>query len=194
VSWRFGHDAEAEQVAILIRGATPTHFHLTAYNTTDHPVTATMTGWNVAAGEWKASTGAGTFHFEKSAGVPVTFAPHQTIEADYDLVKAGPPTETRADLGIGPEDVARKGRALSVTVHSLGALDAPAGTLVVEDASGKVVAQAATPPLAAPRDLKPKTAVVKLTLPAGFDAKGARVRVSLGQAEVTQLNNEVVLP
>jgi hypothetical protein len=194
VSWRFARDAEAEQVAILVRNATPSHFHLTAYNTTDHPVAAIMTGWNVTAGEWKSSAAAGTFAFEKSAGLPVTFAPRQTVEVDYDLVKAGPPTETRADLGIGVDDVKLKGRSLAVTVHSLGALDAPAGRLEVVDAAGKVVAQAQTPPLAAPKDLKPKTAVVKLALPAGFDPRGAKVRVSLAEPEVTRLNNEVPLP
>ena len=37
---------------------------------------------------------------------------------------------------------------------------------------------------------------MKLTLPAGFDAKGARVRVALpdGVREVTQLNNSAALP
>jgi hypothetical protein len=100
--------------------------------------------------------------------------------------------ETRADLGIGPDDLKRSGRSLAVTVHSLGALDAPAGSLVVEDAAGKVLARAATPPLKAPRDLSPKTAVVKLVLPAG----AVRVRVSLpeGTPEITQLNNSVPLP
>jgi hypothetical protein len=82
-----------------------------------------------------------------------------------------------------------------VTVHSLGALDAPAGTLTVEDAAGKTVARAVTPPLKAPRDLKPKTAVVRLSLPAGFDPAGARVRVALPDRvrEITQLNNSARL-
>jgi len=45
-------------------------------------------------------------------------------------------------------------------------------------------------------NLTPKTASVKLTLPAGFDRKGAAVRIALpqGLAEVTQLNNSVALP
>jgi hypothetical protein len=126
----------------------------------------------------------------------VTFAPHATTVLEFDLAKAGPPTETRPDLGIGADDIARKGRDVAVTVHSLGALDAPAGSVVVEDAAGKVLARAATPPLKAPADLKPKTTVVKLTLPAGADLKGVRVRIALpdGMREVTQLNNTVALP
>ena len=55
------------------------------------------------------------------------------------------------------------------------------------------IAQAATPPLKAPIDLKPKTAIVKLTLPTG-DLKGASVHVALSQLEITQLNNQTPLP
>ncbi|MEO8114220.1 MAG: LamG-like jellyroll fold domain-containing protein [Phenylobacterium sp.] len=202
VSWRFDKD-EAQQVAILVPGATPTRFKVIAFNTADHSVTAAMTGWNVTAGEWRMSLGvdangddradapeARTVPFEKSASLAVTFAPRQTTVLEFELVKAGPPVETRADLGIGVEDLKRSGRSLQVTVHSLGAVDAPAGSVVVEDASGKALARAATPPLTAPKDLKPKTAVVRLAAPAG----GVRVRLVLPTPEITQLNNSVPLP
>jgi len=208
VSWRFDRPDAAEQVAILMPGATPTHFKVIAFNTADRPVTAAMTGWNVAAGDWRMTSGidttgkdaadapqARTVPLEKSASVDVVFAPRQTTVMAFDLIKAGPPTEGRADIGIGADDVKRSGRSLQVTVHSLGAVDAPAGTVVVEDAAGKVVARGVTPALRAPSDLKPKTAVVKLSLPVGFDPKGARVRVALpdGIREVTQLNNAAPL-
>jgi hypothetical protein len=209
VSWRFDRPEAAEQVAILVPGATPGHFKVIAYNTTDRPVSAAMTGWNVTAGDWTMTAGtdadgddkadapqSSTVPLEKSTSVPVTFAAHATTVLTFDLAKAGPPTETRPDLGIGADDLSRKGREVSVTVHSLGALDAPAGSVVLEDAAGKVLARAATPPLKAPADLKPKTTVVKLTLPAGADLKGVRVRIALpdGMREVTQLNNTVALP
>jgi hypothetical protein len=192
VSWRFDHDADAEKVAILVRGATPTGFTLTAFNTTDAPVTATMTGWNVTAGTWKVS-GGGEFPFEKSLGTKVVFPPHETATWTYELVKAGPPTETRADLGIGGDDVVRQGRQVTVKVHSLGHVDAPAGTVEVVDKAGKVLASAPTPPLKAPLDEIPKTATVKLALPAGASAKDLFVRVRLPVPEVTQLNNQVPL-
>lgn len=194
VSWRFADETDADKMAILVQDATPAHFKVIAYNTTDHPVQATMTGWDVTAGQWKSTATPGTFKFEKSLGVPVTFAPKQTVEFDYALVQPGQPVETRADLGIDAGDVHVQGHTLSVTVHSLGHIDAPAGEVQVQDAAGKVVAQAATPPLKAPLDLTPKTATVKLTLPAGFQAKGAWVRVSLPQPEITQMNNAVRLP
>ena len=207
VSWRFDQPDAAEQVAILVPGATPTHFKVIAYNTADHAVRARMTGWTVTAGDWTMTSGVDadgddkadapttkTVPLEKSASVPVEFAPRQTTVLEFTLAKAGPPTETRPDLGIGADDIKRSARTVSVTVHSLGGLDAPAGKLWIEDASGKTIAQATTPPLKAPLDLKPKTAVVKLTLPAGAEPKGASVHLSLGQPEITQLNNKVTLP
>jgi hypothetical protein len=208
VSWRFDQPDAAEQVAILVPGATPTHFKVIAYNTADRPVRAAMTGWAVTAGDWKMTSGVDadgddkadapvskTVSLEKSASVAVEFAPRRTTVLEFALAKAGPPTETRPDLGIGADDVRRNGRSVSLTVHSLGALDAPVGKAWIEDAAGKVVTQVATPALKAPADLKPKTAVVKLTLPAPFDARGARLRVALpdGVREITQLNNSVPL-
>jgi hypothetical protein len=209
VSWRFDQPDAAEQVAILVPGATPTHFKVIAFNTADRPVKAAMTGWNVTAGDWTLTSGVDTdgddkadapqtrtVPLEKSGSVDVTFAPRQTTVLEFGLAKAGQPVEGRADLGVGHDDLKLSARALQVTVHSLGALDAPAGTVWIEDAAGKVIARAATPPLKAPRDLQPKTTVVKLALPAGFDPKGARVRVALpdGTREITQLNNSVALP
>ena len=209
VSWRFDQPDAAAQVAILVPGATPRHFKVIAYNTADRPVSAAMTGWNVTAGDWTMTAGTDangddtadapqtrTVPLEKSASVGVTFAAHATTVFTFDLARAVPPTETRPDLGIGADDVKRDGRQVSLTIHSLGALDAPAGKVWVEGADGKVIAEAASPPLKAPADLKPKSTVVKLTLPTGADLKGATVRVALpgGPNEITQLNNAVPLP
>jgi hypothetical protein len=196
VSWRFDRPDAAEQVAILVQHATPSEFTVTAFNTAGRPIAAQMTGWNVTAGEWQADAAGQAprrFAFEKSASTPLTF-PAGESSFQFHLVTAGPRTESRPDLGIGADDVVLKGGALTVTVHSLGALDAPVGTVEALDAAGKPIAHAAVPPLKAPTDLKPKTAAVRLTLPAG--AKPTRVRVSLpdGVAEVTQLNNEIPLP
>jgi hypothetical protein len=130
---------------------------------------------------------------ERSASVPVDFAPGATT-LEFTLVKPGIPTDQRADLGIGGDDVVVKGRSVTVTVHSLGAVDVAGGTVTLEDGAGKVLGTAAVPPLAAPRDLLPKTAQVRLTMPAGASA-GLRVRVALagGAPEITMLNNVVPL-
>ena len=66
----------------------------------------------------------------------------------------------------------------------------------MEDASGRVVGQAPLPSVAAPVDLLPKVTQVRVPLPRGFNAAGARVRLLLagGVAEITQRNNVVTVP
>jgi hypothetical protein len=211
VSWRFAEPEGAEQVAILVPGATQNRFKVIAFNTADHPIKATMTTWNVTAGRWKMTAGTDTtgqdkadrdvqsrqVDLERSSPLEVSFAPRQTTVMEFELqTPAATPPEKRPDIGIGRDDLSLKGRELTVKVHSLGAVDAPAGTVQVVDAGGRTVASAVSPPLKAPVDLTPKTASVKLTLPAGFERKGAVVRLALpqGVAEVTQLNNSVPLP
>ena len=103
--------------------------------------------------------------------------------------------ETRPDLGIGTDDVTVRGRNVEVTVHSLGAKPVPGGRAVLETADGRVVAEAAVPAVAAPLDLTPRTAKVRLRVPARVDPHGLTVRVALAgdAAEVTQANNRMPL-
>jgi hypothetical protein len=146
VSWRFAEPDGAEQVAILTQGATPTHFKVIAYNVSDHVQQAVMTAWDVTAGTWRMSTSieanddrvkaTGRVPLERSASVNVSFAPRQTTVIEFTLEQPGTPVEQRPDLGIGADDVTRKGRQLEVKVHSLGAVAASGGTVRVEDATG----------------------------------------------------------
>jgi hypothetical protein len=208
VSWRFANPGAATMVAILVPGATPRHFKVVAYNASDVAQPATMSTWNVAAGTWRMTTGtsasggdsadgtpvASEVMLERSGSIEVSFAPHATTVMEFTLETPGLPTERRADLGIGVDDVRVAGRSVEVTVHSLGAIAAPGGRVELVDASGKVVGSANAPTLAAPLDLLPRTAVVRLPLPAGA-AVGWRVRVMLPDTpEVTLLNNIVALP
>src|SRR4051794_26315877 len=156
VSWRFADPDGAEQVAILLPGATRERFKVVAYNMSDRPQAATMTGWDVAAGRWKMSLGPDAdgddkadegvtsrgVTLERSASVDLVFAPRRTIVLEFALERAGTPVEQRPDLGIGADDVARTGRRLEVKVHSLGAVAASGGTLRVEDAGGHLLATA----------------------------------------------------
>jgi hypothetical protein len=98
-------------------------------------------------------------------------------------------------LGIGVDDVKVEGGKMTVTVHSLGSVDVPASKVVVRTKAGKTLATAAVPALEAPLDLVPKTAQVKLALPAGADLKGATVSVECGGdlPEITLMNNSVTL-
>jgi hypothetical protein len=87
-----------------------------------------------------------------------------------------------------------KGRALTVIVHSLGSAAAPGSTLFLEDSSGRTVASTKIAALAAPTDLMPKKARVRLTVPAGVAVETLRLRLALADSrrEVTLRNN--VLP
>jgi hypothetical protein len=174
-----------------------------------------MTGWEVDPGEWtmtqgtQASTGntppaAGapvenmttqTVAFERSKSVSITFAPRTTTVIELTLKSKGVPYWSRPDLGIDPEDVKVAGSQMTVTVHSVGAIDAPASKVVLRDKAGRTIATADVPALKAPLDLTPKTADVILAVPAGADLKGATVTVECGAdlPEITLVNNSVTL-
>jgi hypothetical protein len=167
-----------------------------------------MSTWTVTAGRWSmqasSSTDGGktlaaigaaqTMTLERSASTDVTFAPGTTV-FDFALIEPGTPVDERADLGIGTDDVVMRGRSAAITVHSLGAKDTKGGHAELIDATGKVVATTRMPPLAAPLDLKPKTATVKLAVPSRLDPATLAIRVALtgDEPEITQANNSVAL-
>jgi len=206
VSWRFAEAGAGEQVAILVPGATPDRFRVLAYNRTDRPQRATMTAWNVTAGTWKmqrsTSSDGGvapvadgaptTLPLERSLGTDLVFAPHTTTIYDFALAAPTTPVEQRPDLGIGIDDVVRTPKGFAVMVHSLGAQRVAGGTLTVRAPDGTVLATAPIPPLDAPTDLRPRTAVVRIAAP---KQQAASVEVALPQnaPEVTRLNNRVAL-
>jgi len=133
--------------------------------------------------------------FERSKSIAITFAPRTTTVIELRLKNKGVPYWSRPDLGIDPEDVKVEGSKMTVTVHSVGAVDAPASKVVLRDRSGKTLASATVPALKAPLDLTPKTAQITLTLPANTDLKGATVTVECGGdvPEITLMNNTVTL-
>jgi len=196
VSWTFEHAGDDERVAILVREATPRHIRIVAHNLTDAPVKARMTTWNVTPGEWKIVQDGRerTADAERSGDLDITFRGGETTIA-MDLVKEGVPYRSRPDLGIAAGDVRVAGRDISVTVHSLGAVAAPRSTVVVRTRDGRVVARTAVGALPPPVDLRPKTATVHCTVPAGVDVSAGTVSVELPQnREITLQNNQVTLP
>ncbi|MBB3344115.1 LamG-like jellyroll fold domain-containing protein [Luteimonas sp. RC10] len=204
VSWRFADDAQAEQVALLVSAPSRERFKVIAYNTGTRTAHATMTGWNVAPGRWRMVSGVDRsgdesidgraqtreIRLESSASVDLVFVPGQTQVFEFERIEAGTPVDVRPDIGIGRGDVRVVDGAVEATVHSLGHADAPGGVAILETADGRELARADLPPLAAPRDLRPRTATVRLQ-PAGRLPDGAQVRIALpGDAEeVTRLNN-----
>jgi hypothetical protein len=215
VSWRFDAPANDQSVAILVPEATPDHVKIIAYNLDREPVTAHMTGWEVDPGQWTMTQGTQkgigaaspsadapvqnpetqTVAFERSKEVAITFAPHAQTVIELKLATPGTTYWQRPDLGLDPEDVKIEGAKMTVTVHSVGALDAPASKVVLRNHDGKTLATATAPALKAPVDLEPKTANVTLAVPAGSDLKGATVTIECGGdiPEITLMNNTVTL-
>jgi hypothetical protein len=207
VSWKFDAPADDQSVAILIPESTPNRVKIIAYNLDDKPVKATMTGWDVEPGKWEITQGLAAdgdestvrhtstrmIEFERSKDTEITFAPRTTTVLTLKLVTKGVPYWSRPDLGITEEDVHVDGRRMMVTVHSIGAVDAPAAKLVLRDKSGRVLASTKVPALKAPTDLLPKTAEGTLLLPDSADWKGGSLTVELSGKipEITLLNNRV---
>jgi hypothetical protein len=209
VSWKFDAPANDRSVAILIPDATPTSFKVIAYNLETIPVRAKMTGWYVEPGMWDITQGIDTndddvadramesrsSNFERSSSIAITLPPRATTVLTMKLKTPGVPYWQRPDIGISLEDVIVQGRNVSVTVHSLGSVDAPASTLALMDKSGKTLATAPIPAIKAPVDLLPKNANVTIPLPAGVDPSGCSVVIDPDAklTEITRLNNRVGL-
>jgi len=197
VSWRFDAPANDQSVAILVPEGTPDHIRISAYNLDQQPVTAHMTGWEIDPGKWEITQDGSkrTEDFERSRDLTFTFAPRSSTELELKLLKPGVPYWSRPDLGIDREDIKVSGSRMTVTVHSLGSVEAPPARIVLRDGQGKVLATGRTPTLKAPLDLYPKTATVSLTLPAGIDWKSGSVTIEPGGSlpEITQMNNHVQL-
>lgn len=208
VSWKFAEQNAAEKVAILVEHATRDHFKIVAFNTTDHVQHAAMTTWNVTSGSWRVKRGIDTSNSDqpisaisssnaelgRSVAMNVSFAPHVTTVMEFALEKsAATQPEQRADLGIGVDDVHVSHDAVTVTVHSLGAMATTAGSATLQDSAGHVYAKAMLPSLAAPVDLVAKTFNVTLHLPPGINPDHLVVHVEQEnhQSEVTMLNNTV---
>jgi hypothetical protein len=117
-----------------------------------------------------------------------------TTSIELSLKQPGKPYWERPDIGLDPEDIKIANGRMTVTVHSLGAVDAPASSVTLRDAGGKVVATATAGGMKAPLDLEPKATQVTLHIPTGFKAEGSTVILAIpGVQETTLLNNEVTL-
>ncbi len=209
VSWKFASPATGESVAILVPNATRTSFKVIAYNVETSPVTATMTGWNIEPGVWEITQGVDTKNadtadrdvtthdakFERSRSLKLTLPPRTTTVLTLKLKSPGTPYWSRPDLGISRDDItlSTSADALTVKVHSLGAVASPAAIVAVRNSDGKIIATAPVPALAAPTDLLPKIADVTIKLPVQANLSGATIELdpddTLG--EITRMNNVV---
>ena len=214
VSWTFAAPAKADNVAILIPESTPQSLKIIAYNLSATPVTANLTPWSLEPGKWEMTQGIDTrendttdalsqyrqvkfeqFEFDHDRPLSITLPPRTSTVLVLRLVSKSTPYWNRPDLGIAKDDVEIQNRKLTITVHSLGAVDSPATKLALMDANGRVITTVAVPGLKAPQDLLPKTTKVTLTVPAGAGVRGGRVVLDpeATMKEITRANNQVKL-
>ncbi len=209
VSWRFAAPAKAESVAILIPEATDDAFKVIAYNLEATAVTASMTGWTITPGDWEITQGVDadgddqvegviekrTVPLERTKSVELTLAPQTTTVLTFKNVKRGTPYHERPDLGIDRQDVMLRDGKLTVKLHSLGSVPAPASVVALVSADGKVLARMKTTEIAAPLDWHTKTAEVILSLPSGMKTEGCSVVIDPDHSltEITTRNNAVKL-
>lgn len=206
VSWAFAAPATAESVAVLVPQSTREKVRILAYNLETTPVTATMTAWDLAPGTWTVTQGLGsddhaaapaqvttrTIPLGRSEDVEFTLAPRALTVIELTLSKQGVPYWERPDLGVSADDVKVAGDRVRVTVHSVGAKATPGARVVLRDKAGRTIATASVPGLAAPLDLRPKSATVTLRLPKGAELAGGSVAVEAGNTlEITKKNNTV---
>lgn len=209
IGWEFEPPALPESVAILIPDATPEKFTVIARNLESDPVRARMTGWDVAPGDWEfaqgidtdgddspdASVEKKTVLFAKSESLDIVFPSGETTILSMKLKRSSTPYWKRPDIGIDPEDVRVSGNTVTVTIHSLGSVDAPPSRVRILAPDGSELASADAPSIPAPLDFLPKTHRAELRVPAGCSLKGCRVVMGLLKSgdEITMLNNEVVV-
>ena len=180
----------------------------------ESPVKANLTPWNLEPGRWDIMQGVdisqedsgdnfiqakqvelGQVELDRDHPVNITLAPRVTTVIFLELKSQGTPYWNRPDLGISKDDVAIQGNKVVVTVHSLGAVDAPVTRLALMGADGKVIASETVPALKAPIDLMPKTVKVTLTVPERANLNGSSVIIDPDSTtmEITRRNNQVKL-
>ncbi len=209
ISWTFHSPANEESAAILVREATPTSIKIVVNNLSSVSIKTTMTAWDVEPGRWQLATGVDrngddeadgemqttSLDLERGTGVDLTFDPHVSTVLRFKLIDKGATYWSRPDLGIGNDDVVVKDRTITVTVHSLGAIDSPPVELAWLDHNGKTLASTTMPQLKAPTDLLPKRVTITMTAPPGRNLVGSSLMIDPESKvkEITRLNNSVTV-
>jgi hypothetical protein len=170
IRWEFARAGDDEKVAILSPCATDDLIKLVVYNLSDETVRGDIIGFEVNPGVWRISSGLDSSGddradrdiktweapFERSARIPVSFAPRASTIVTMERISAGDAYWKRPDLGIGKEDVVFYPHGMNVRIHSLGAVDSPPSVIALKNAAGEILKTCEIPPIEAPADLWPR--------------------------------------
>ena len=194
IRWHFERPEDAEQLAILVSGASPAGFDIEFFNTARRPVKAVLEGVEALGGQWVLTLPDGReqqVEFGRARRVALQIPARKSWRIRMRLMGAGEDLALRPDVGIGPQDLELTPDGLSVTVHNLGGVAVGPVSVVLQDARGRVLAQTKTPAIPAPADLVPKTARVILPVPQGCDLSACSVLLNPGREseEIYPANN-----
>ncbi len=192
VSWKFISPASWESVAIFLPQSSQTRIDIIAYNLGNNLVSSEMTLWDIKPGKWRVRQGVDNnddqmidenatesfVDLARGEHLNLVFSPRNYTIVSLELIEQAEYGYWElSDIGIGTGDIKISGNTVTVRVHSLGAVDAPATTLELKDAKGNVVATTVVPSLEAPLDLKPRWADINLTVSEGTDLRSGTVQV-----------------
>ena len=124
--------------------------------------------------------------------VTLTLPAHTTTVIEATLLEPGADPRGYADLAVCGRDVRRDGDELLVTVHNIGAIDAPAGAVLSAlDADGREIARIELPAIPAPVRCIPSMIEVRLRAPG---AASVQIDPDGALAEITRVNNSAPTP
>lgn len=209
ISWNFTSPHDGESIAVLTPSPSRTSVKIVTFNLESDTVSATIVGRHIEPGVWEIRQGVDTdgddiadtdvtvteMEFGRTDGIPVKLPQRKTSIIEMSLKTPGTPYWERQDLGVGPYDVAVKGRNVTVTVHNVGSITNAKTPVSLVAQDGTVLSTETISPLDAPIDLKPKTKTIRLKAPRGQDMKSLRVVIDPEKTihENTRYNNCVPL-
>ncbi|MBM4085779.1 MAG: hypothetical protein FJ272_13405 [Planctomycetes bacterium] len=194
-SWEgFGTD-----YAALVLRARRDHFKALIYNFRSEPTSGRIRLWTLDHGRYRLTLGPDAdaddnadkvtetrflgengflrpVEIGRATALSLTLPPKTVMVLELKPVEKLPSLLDRADLAIAAREIQVKDGAVSGVVHNIGAKDAPAFTLALLDATGKVRATQKLGPLAAPLDLEPKRIPFRFA-PIGPDLRGWKLVV-----------------
>ena len=210
VSWAFDSPFDGESIAVLVPHPTRTSVKIVAFNLEMETVTPHIMGRQVDPGIWEIRQGIDTdgddipdsditvveMEFGRTDEITVSLPARKTTVIEMTLKTPGIPYWERQDLSIGLDDIAVRGRNVTVTVHNVGSIESVKTPVCLVAADGTILDTAEVPVLSAPLDLKPKTKQVKLKIPRRQSADTLTVVIDPERTviENTRLNNTVAVP
>ena len=204
VSWEGG----GTDYAALVLDARRDHFKALVHSFHSRERPMTMRLWRLPHGRYDVSVGVDDDGddapdlvlqreqrelWRYDGAVAFVARPGRTLVIELRLLAELDDVRSRPDLAIGRDDVQVAENGVSVLVHSIGGAGVPASLVRIFGETGQTLGEALIPALAAPHDLNPKTALVRIPLTGKVKAASVVVDAAGDVAEVTEANNAVRL-